>query len=188
MGTGTGTPASATTARATCEHIITHLRGKVNDPNDLFWTDDELQVFLDLHRTRLSRVELKPDPDEQVFESGYTMLEGSTVTWSGSGDPTEVINIWDGRDDDSTYKTPDSYNLVSGTFTFDDEQTQQPYYLDGWSYSIAGAIAECMEQLAMDQNKAKTWSRGGVSYTYQDFMDMGKYWRRAAGTTKGRMI
>lgn len=152
------------------------------------WTDDELQVFLDLHRRRIYRKKLDADPDEQVFEGGFTLLEGSTVTWSGAGDPEDVINIWDGRGQNSTVKTPTSYNLTSGTFNFDSEQTLQPYYLDGISYNIAGAIAEAMEQLAMDPEKAISWSRSGVSYTFQNFMEMGKTWRKMVGTDKGRLV
>lgn len=152
------------------------------------WTDDELQVFLDLHRRRLNRVKLDVDQDWQVFEARFTLLEGSTVTWSGAGDAEDVINIWDRPGRDATFKTPTSYNLTSGTLSFDSEQTEQPYYLDAISYNIAGAIAEAMEQLAMDPDKATSWSRGGVSYTFQDFMEMGKQWRKMVGTDKGRLV
>lgn len=176
-------------ARATMAHIISHLRIKVNDTGSLIWTDDdELQVFLDLHRRRLNRVRLDVDQDWQVFEARFTMLEGSIVTWSGAGDPEDVINIWDRPGRDATFKAPTSYNLTSGTFNFDSEQSLQPYYLDGLSYNIAGAIAEAMEQLAMDPNKAKSWSRGGVSYDFQDFMEMGKQWRKLSGPDKGRLV
>ena len=152
------------------------------------WTDNELQIFLDLHRRRIYRKRLEVDQDSQVFESGFTMLEGSTVAWSGSGDPEDVINIWDRSGRDATAKTPTSYNLVSGTFNFDSEQTLQPYYLDGLSYSIAGAMSECMEQLAADPNRAKSWSRGSVSYTYGDFLDMSRRLRKSAGTDKARLV
>lgn len=152
------------------------------------WTDNELQVFLDLHRRRIYRKKLDVDPDQQVFEGRFTMLEGSVVAWSGSGDPEDVINIWDRASRDATVKTPTSYNLTSGTFNFDSEQTTQPYYLDALSYHINGAMAEAYEQLASDQSRAKAWSRGGISYTYDSFLDMAKRFRKLSGTDKGRLV
>ena len=176
-------------ARATMAHIISHLRLKINDTGSTIWTDDdELQVFLDLHRQRVNRKKLDVDPDWQVFEGRFTMLEGSTSSWSGAGDPEDVINVWDRPGQAGTYKTPTSYNLVSGTFNFDSKQTLQPYYLDALSYNINGAIAECYEQLASDQSRAKAWSRGGVSYTYDGFMDMAKRFKQMAGADKGRLV
>ena len=176
-------------ARATMAHIIAHLRLKINDADSTIWTDDdELQVFLDLHRRRINRKRLDVDQDWQVFEGRFTMLEGDTDTWSGTGDPEEVINIWDRSGRDATFKTPTSYNLVSGTFNFDSEQNLQPYYLDAISYNINGAIAEAYEQLASDQGKAKSWSRGGVSYTYDGFMDMAQRFRAMSGPDKGRLV
>ncbi len=152
------------------------------------WTDDELQVFLDLHRERINRKRLDVDPDNQVFEARFTMLEGSVVTWSGTGDPEEKINIWDRTGRDATFKTPTSFNLVSGTFRFDSEQTLQPYYLDAYSYHINGAIAEAYEQLASDATRAISWSRGGVRYTYESFLDMAKRFRATSGAQKGRLV
>lgn len=152
------------------------------------WTDNELQVFLDLHRTRRDRIRLDVDQDWQVFEARHTMLEGSTVTWSGTGDPEEKINIWDRPGRDATFKTPTSFNLTSGTFRFNSEQNLQPYYLDAYSYNINGAMAECFEQLASDQNRAVSWSRGGVSYTYESFLEMAKSLRQTGGVSKGRLV
>jgi len=152
------------------------------------WTDDELQVFLDLHRERINRKKLDVDPDSQVFEARHTMLEGSVVTWSGTGDPEEKINIWDRSGRDATFKTPTSFNLTSGTFRFDSEQTLQPYYLDAYSYNVNGAIAEAYEQLASDTARATSWSRGSVSYTYDSFLDMAKRFRATSGPQKGRLV
>ncbi|HGJ65328.1 TPA: hypothetical protein ENS27_08070 [bacterium] len=71
-------------------------------------------------------------------------------------------------------------NLLDGTFTFT-EQQGCIYYLDAKSYNIHGAIAECLEQLAMDQNRAKAWNRGSVSYTHYDLMEMAQYHRAFTG-------
>ena len=55
------------------------------------------------------------------------------------------------------------------------------YYLDAKSYNIHGAIAECLEQLAMDPLKAKSWNRGSVSFTHYDLLEMAKYHRSQMG-------
>ena len=55
------------------------------------------------------------------------------------------------------------------------------HYLDGRSYNLHGAIAECLEQLAMDQNKARQWSRGAVRYNHYDLMEMARHHRSLAG-------
>jgi len=176
-------------ARTTMAHILAHLRLKLNDSGSSIWTDDdELQVYLDIHRRRLYRVSLDVDQDWQVFEARFTMLEGATDTWTGTGDPEEVINIWDRPGRDATFKTPTSYNLVSGTFKFDSEQNQQPYYLDAMSYNVSGAMAEAYEQLAGDPTRAEQWSRGGVSYKYESLLDMAKRFRHSSGTDKGRLV
>lgn len=152
------------------------------------WSDDELQDYLDMHRQYISREELGCDPDDQTYQSSYTLLEGDASTWSGTGDPTDAINIWDSADEDGTAYTPDDFNLKSGTFIFDEEQDELTYYLDAYTYDLEAAIAECLEQLAMDQNKAQQWSRGSVSWKPYDLMKMAEYHRGYSGASKARLI
>ncbi|MFC1714861.1 hypothetical protein ACFL6S_14430 [Candidatus Poribacteria bacterium] len=132
------------------------------------WTDDELQNYLDMYRIHIRRELLRQDVDEKVFSSKFGMFEND-------------ITLWDNGSAGAIQVTPDSSNLVDGLFTFVDGQ-DCPYYLDGKSYNIHGAIAECMEQLAMDPNKAKEWGRGGVKYTHYDLMEMARYHRNLVGT------
>ena len=90
------------------------------------------------------------------------------------------VTLWNSSGSGSTEITPDSSDLVDGIFTFTESQNG-PYYLDAKSYNIHGAIAECMEQLAMDPNKAKQWGRGSIKYTHYDLMEVAKYHRSLAG-------
>jgi hypothetical protein len=133
------------------------------------WTDDQLQSYLDMHRVHIRREPLMKDVDERVYWSKFGMLEDAVVLWdSDSANATEVPS--------STYTA----NLVDGTFTFSEEQDGD-YYLDGKSYNLHGAIAECLEELAMDVNRAREWQRGGVRYSHYDLMEMAKYHRSLAG-------
>ena len=80
---------------------------------------------------------------------------------------------------------PDWWNLVNGEFGWDADHDDD-VYLDGTAFLINGAIAECMDQLAMDSSKAKAWSRGSVSYTQYDLLEMAKYHRKLASGMTSR--
>lgn len=167
-------------ARSTMAWIIGHVRLLANDVDSAVWDDEEVQVFLDQHRMRIRRSLLTSEPDEMQYHSKYALLEGDADTWSGSGSETDVINIWDSRSSDATDATPDSWNLVDGTFAFTSDQ-DDTYYLDAWSYNIYRAIADMMLQLAGDRSKAHVWIRGGVSHTVTDFFTLSKEWRSLGG-------
>lgn len=138
------------------------------------WTDDELQNYLDMHRIHVRRERLRQDVDEKIFSSKFGMFENDVI-------------LLDSASAGGSEATPDSSNLVDGVFTFVETQ-DGPYYLDGKSYNIHGAIAECMEQLAMDPNKAREWGRGSVKYTHYDLMEMSKYHRNLAGTRSTTIV
>ena len=156
-------------ARSSMTWLITLFRVKVNDTDETIWTDDQLQDNLDMHRVHVRREFLMKDADETVYYSKFGMFEDDVVVWdSGSADATQISS--------GEY----SVNLIDGVFTFTEEQGED-YYLDGKSYNLHGAIAECLEQLAMDPNKAQEWQRGAVKYTHYDLMEMAKYHRSLSG-------
>ena len=150
--------------------LISFLRVKINDADSSIWTDDELQNYLDMHRIHIVREPLAYDLNKQVYYSTFGMLEAD-------------VSLWDSKQSNSN-ETPNSnytVNLVDGTFKFINNQGDR-YYLDAKSYNIHDAIAECLEQLAMDQNRAKAWGRGSVVYTHYDLMEMAKYHRNLVGS------
>ncbi|MDQ1329693.1 MAG: hypothetical protein QG641_2985 [Candidatus Poribacteria bacterium] len=158
--------------------LISFLRVKINDTDSSIWLDDELQNYLDMHRVHIVREPLsvplsRGNSNEQVYYSTFGMLEAD-------------ISLWDSKESNSNEIPNSNYtvNLVDGTFKFSAPLSQgqgNSYYLDAKSYNIHGAIAECLEQLAMDQNRAKAWSRGSVAYTHYDLMEMAKYHRNLMG-------
>ena len=184
-------------ARSSMAWLIAHLRIMINDTDEDVWTDLALQNYLDMHSNIISREKLFKDPEERVFSSQNRTFEGATSastvptgtssTWTGAGDATDVINIWDSSGNDATVITPDNYNLASGVFTFSTDQDGKIYYLDARWYDLHAVIADCMEQLAMNPQKAKQWERGGVSYTHYDYMDMAEYHRKLTGG-RGRLL
>ncbi len=138
------------------------------------WTDEELQDLLDLHRIHVRRELLAKDADGKTYYSNYSMFE-------------DDVTLWDGISSNSAIVLPSSSNMVDGTFSFDTAQDRN-YYLDGKSYNIHNTIAECMEQLAMDPNRARAWERGGVKYTHYDFLEISKYHRNLAGIKSTKAI
>lgn len=155
--------------RNTMEWLILFLRGKINDVESEIWTDEQLQNYLDMHRVHVCRELLRRGTDGRTYYSAYNMLESD-------------VKLWDGKSTGANEISSNEYvsNLVDGVFTFSSDMKIN-CYLDAKSYNIHAVIAECLEQLAMDQNKAKAWSRGAVSYTHYDLMEMAKYHRNLAG-------
>ncbi|MBD3181049.1 hypothetical protein GF312_02085 [Candidatus Poribacteria bacterium] len=133
------------------------------------WSDAELQNILDMHRIHIIRERLNHGADGETYYSRYSMLEDN-------------VKIWDGRHTSSTEISSDKYtvNLIDGAFTLPNTSWEE-YYLDAVSYNIHGAVAECMEQLAMDPNKAKSWDRGSVKYTHYDYLEMARHHRGLSG-------
>ena len=122
-----------------------------------------------MDRFHARRELLMKDVDQKVYYSKFGMLEDDVTLWdSDSGNAAEVSS--------SSYAA----NLVDGVFVFTQDQNND-HYLDGKSYNLHGAIAECLEQLAMDPNKAREWERGSVKYSHYDYMEMAKYHRNLAG-------
>ena len=148
------------------------------------WTDNELQTILDANRTIIRRERLRNDVDQKQFYSERKFLEGSLVTWDN--DDT-IIKIWDSDAGSASAASPDSWNLTDGIFVWTAAQNNT-LYLDAKSYNMHGAIADCMDQLAMDRTRATAWTRGGVSYTYNDFRDIAKDHRSQAGAKSTKIV
>jgi len=156
--------------------LISILRIKVNDSLSEIWTDDELQAYLDMHRLHIVKEPLKTDLNYLVYYSTYGMLESDASLWDSIGsDALEVPN------------TDYIENFIDGIFTFTSAQ-EISYYLNGKSYNLHGAIAECLEQLAMDPNRAKAWGRGSITYSHYDLMEMANYHHNYCGMRSVNLI
>lgn len=160
-------------ARASMADIITILRAKVNDASSTVWTDDNLQNYLDMHRIHIRREKLEKDVVGKNYYSSYQMLEADA-------------ELYDDDTDDGSLVTPDSSNLIDGVFTFTTEQDED-YYLDAKSYDINAAVAECLDELVTDMNRAQSWSRGGVKYTHYDLMALSKHFRNLSAPRAKRI-
>jgi hypothetical protein len=156
-------------ARDSIFWLVDFLRVKMNDMESSIWSDDELQNYLDMHCVHVIREPLTNAPDQKLYYSNFGMLEADASLWdSNLSEAMEITN--------SIY----SPNFVDGTFRFSQSQSGR-YYMDAKSYNTHGAIAECLEQLAMDQNRAKAWNRGSVEFTHYDLLEMSRYHRGLAG-------
>lgn len=156
-------------ARDSMFWLIDFLRIKMNDSESAIWSDDELQNYLDMHSTHVIREPLAYAPDQKLYYSTFGMLEADASLWdSNLPGAMEIPN--------SIYTS----NFVDGTFRFAESQSGR-YYMDAKSYNIHGAIAECLEQLATDPNRAKAWNRGSVEFTHYDLLEMSRYHRGLSG-------
>ena len=94
-------------ARDSMASLIAYLRLKVNDVASAVWTDDDLQLYLDIHRTHVIRELLVSDSNRLVYYSTHGMLEMDASLWdSNSSSGLEIVN------------TLYSANLTDGIFTF----------------------------------------------------------------------
>ena len=157
-------------ARDTMTWLIALLRTKVNDADESIWTNGQLQDYLDMHRVHVRREFLTKNADAQVYYSKFGMFEDDLTVWDGDSAGAKEVPSGD-------Y----TVNLGDGTFTFAMGQDRD-YYLDAKSYDTHGAIAECLEELAMDPSKSREWTRGGVKHKHYDYMEMARYHRSLSGS------
>lgn len=178
-------------ARDSMGYLIALLRTKVNDGGSDIWTNDELQTYLDMHKVRIRRELLRYDADQKLYLSALGLLEGTYNSSTDSGaswdDDSTIIKIWQSASGGATSAgSPDHWNLTEGAFWWNADQNDT-YYLDAIHYNLEGAIAECLEQLAMDPQKARVWGRGGVTYTHYSLMQMAEYHRKLAGARSTKL-
>ncbi len=133
------------------------------------WSDDELQNYLDRNRLDIGIDEprdlLLANPGYTKYKSRYKNLETAT--------------LYNSDDDTATILTPATTNLIDGSFTFTSAQDID-IYLEGISYNILLAAAECLEELSADSSRAYQWSRGGVSHTANNPLTLAQYYRSMA--------
>jgi len=140
------------------------------------WSDDELQNYLDRHRVFIGsplREELKRDNLYKRYLSDFDTFE-----WA---------DIYTTQDSTGTEVTPTASNLIAGEFTFTTAQDKE-LYLEGHICDIYLSAAECLEELAGDPSRSSQWSRGGVSHTSQNVLELAKYYRYMSGGVQSRKI
>ncbi len=129
------------------------------------WTNDELEDYLDRHRVFVGGNEAR---EKLTFNVGKTR-------YASQFDTFEWVTLYSGDTTTGTV-TPDSSNLVAGEFTFTSSQSIE-IFLEGHSYNILLAAAECLEELAADPSRPYQWSRGGVTQRSQDPMKLAQSYR-----------
>jgi len=178
-------------ARSSLAYLITLLRQRINDADSDVWTDNELEKTLDLNRRIIRRKKLDASVDRLEFTIKFQLLEGTNAYSTEAGaawdDDRTIIKLWNSSASGATAITPDAWNLVDGVMRFTSEQTEI-VYMDAISYRIHGAIADSMEQIIMDPQKAKSWTRGGVTYTFQDLEKIVNHHRGLDGHTSPTVV
>ena len=123
-------------------NLIARLRGLIYDPESAsqIFDDDDLQGFLDDHRTDARYLELEP---HETYASGGAV---SYLTYTAPvGDWESTVSIVDSNYDAVTADTSD---YRRGVWTFATSKTP-PLYLSGSYYNIhSAAVAALREWLA----------------------------------------
>lgn len=130
------------------------------------WSDQELQDILDLYSVFIGepRELMRRNANFTRFFSEYDHLEWAT--------------LYDSNLSTATSYTPATSNLIKGEFTFTTTLEPTELYLEGMSYDIWSAAAECLEELAADPSRAYQWSHGGISQTSVNPLSLAQEYRR----------
>lgn len=132
-------------ARTTMGDLIDRLRQAVGDLDEpRFYTDDQLQAFLDMNRL----VDQSDDgylrrltPLSPAVVSGalrYTRFRSEAGYWE------DGLSLYDSSLQELT---PDETDLISGLFVFASEPSM-PVYIQGNSYDVDSAAAQALEEWA----------------------------------------
>lgn len=129
--------------RAALMPVIARLRLLIGDPAGTthIWTDDELELVLDVHRHDWWYWRLTAIP---------TVTAGTTEYHTFVADDT--AGMWDNdttlyASDQTTILTADSVNLTVGQWTFIADQADNlPLYMSGRTYDLYGAAVDILEQ------------------------------------------
>ncbi len=168
-------------ARSGMSNLINHVRNLIDDGGSVVFTDDRIQDILDRNRVDFYQSQLYPIKQEvsgtivyKVFKSDYTTLEG---TVSG----TEAFRLYDYQGDPASNYSIDT---MRGVVTFASDQRGSARYLDGRSYDLNAAAADCWRERASKLVGGYDFKVEGRSYSRSQYFkhcaDMVEYYSSMA--------
>lgn len=131
------------------------------------WTDDEMQIALD--RARIFTGKKRELLKRNVAFTRY-LSDASNYEWA---------TLYNTETSIGTAVTPDNADLIAGEWTFNTAQSKD-LFVEGHYFNIYAAASELLEELAADPNRAAIWSRGAVSQTGTQPLELATYYRRLA--------
>lgn len=144
-------------ARASMADLIARLRSMIYDPSgaNQTFSDDELQGFLDDHRTDVQYMELEPvatyGPGGTTSYLAYTAAIGN---WEAS-----VVIV----DSDYESVSPSEKDYRRGTWSFNASQ-EPPLYLSGSHYNLNLAAVAALEHWCARLKMAYDFTADGATF------------------------
>lgn len=155
--------------RSGMDALIVRLRRMIDDKDSKVWDDDELIDILDSHRVDFYMEALTPVAQTvngvttyTVYSAPYQFLE------EYSASDSTVFRLYNslGESVDAADYTP---NYSGGVFTFIADQQGKTLYLDGRSYDLNGAAADCWREAMGSKAKLYSFATGNASYNRSDW-------------------
>jgi hypothetical protein len=136
------------TARSGMTNLLGRLRPMVDDAGTAVWTDDQLQNILDKNRVDFWDKEL----NDLAFNTsgGTTVYTTYLIGWGDLEEAASGTAAWRLVAASGTaIGTADySADYINGFITFVVDQAGSARYLDGRSYDLNGAAAQCWRERA----------------------------------------
>jgi hypothetical protein len=158
-------------ARATLASIITLVRGLINDPSSVQFTDDQIQSALDLRRDEARYIKMTEKPSivaggqvrwlifdapcmvwedgATIVDQGFRPLDSVAGAWVSFTDITTGVLGVGNQLDTTVSPNPDLYN---GRWVLGNGVLGQPHYpvmLTGFTHDIYGAAADLLREWAV---------------------------------------
>lgn len=141
-------------ARATMAALITRVRTLIGDADETQFTDDQVQEFLDDHRTDEFYRPLSPVPTVSGGATVYLRYEAGVGHWE-----TDVALV----DGDYDTLTPDTSDYIRGVWTFA-ASTSEPVYATGSRYDLYGAAVDALRAWQVTLKTSVDFSADGATF------------------------
>jgi hypothetical protein len=159
-----------------------------------YWHDDELQVYLDQHRTEHRAVRLQAVADFQNGTYSYTRYRLPQWARHLEEPAGESSNSWRIYDSMGVTIGTGAYslNVAAGVVTFNSDQQNAPRYADFCIYDLYRAASAVWEAKAAHAAQYVNWEsdnhRIEAAQERAHCMAMAVYLRSQAGPKTGRLV
>lgn len=184
-------------ARAGMTNLITHIRALCNIGTadytigvTNYFSDDQIQGYLDEQRDVWREVELWPYEDR--ISGGYSYTEYDFKTVLGGIEENQTGSGWALVDGNGETVTGYTVNYAAKMITFSSDQGNTAYYLACRSYDLERTAAAIWEKIAAFERGSVDWKSDNhdikAEQRYQHAMGMAKHWKKQARSGMTRLV
>lgn len=155
-----------------------------------YWTDDQMQNYLDRYRSTLKRLPL--EAEEDYSNGAYTFTDYPIPAHLGNFEESGVSSGWALRDSAGVSAPSYTVDYNAGRITFAADTTGITYYLDCRVYDLNRAAADVWEEKAAVVASNVNWQsdnhRIDAGSEYEHCIKMAAKFRSAAGVSTARFV